>query len=440
MAVSSPILSQPITRLLRRLRQGEITVTSVAREIVSRAVGQAWTNAYLGLDEAALFRDAERLDKQRRSGAALPPLFGLPVSVKDIFDLRGQPTSAGSRFLPLNGRRARQDAGWVARWRKAGALLAGKTHLNEFAYGITGENPWWGPCLQPERPDCLTGGSSSGAAATVQGASVCVGLGTDTGGSIRVPATLSGLTGFRASHGSTPLSGMIPLAPSFDTCGWLQRHLEDFPLLFSSLISAIPAAPRAPWRIGFWQGSWLDVCDPRIKTTYRRLARLFQKRGASIEWHRSDGLENAVDLFAPMQAYEASRVHRKFLDRHRLQYDPAVRARLEWGATLTAANYVRLKKERTGFRQRINLVWKSCDLMVAPACPFLQLSAGEDHASRRAALLRFTTPFSLCGNPVLTFPWGGRDRRPGWQVIAPHQQDHRLAQFALTLPDWLQEA
>jgi aspartyl-tRNA(Asn)/glutamyl-tRNA(Gln) amidotransferase subunit A len=433
MAVPSSILSQPITQLLRSLREGALTVTDLAHEVIDQAIRQAWTHTYLHLDEAALFQEAARLDKTRGSGAALPPLFGLPVSVKDIFDLRSQPTSAGSRFLPLRGRLALKDANWVAKWRKAGALLTGKTHLNEFAYGITGENPWWGPCLQPDQPQCLTGGSSSGAAASVQGGSACVGLGTDTGGSIRVPAAFSGLVGYRASHGSISPTGLFPLAPSFDTCGWVQRYLEDFPFLFSTLVSALPKKPTGAWRMGFWEGAWLEVCDPPIMAAYRDLARLLQKNGNSIHWLPSDGMGEASDIFPPMQAYEASRVHRQLLQRHRPEYDPAVRTRLEWGTTIPPSEYSRLKRKRIAFRQKIDLLWNSCDLLIAPACPRLRLSAQEDQTPHRTALLRLTTPFSLCKFPVLTFPWGRGDQKPGWQVIAPHGRDGRLALFASML-------
>jgi Asp-tRNA(Asn)/Glu-tRNA(Gln) amidotransferase A subunit family amidase len=271
----------------------------------------------------------------------------------------------------------------------------------------------------------------------VQGATAAVGLGTDTGGSIRVPAALCGLVGFRASLGSVDLSGMIPLAPRFDTCGWLQRNLEDFPLVFAGLNTT--RAPRAPavWRIGFWEGPWLDVGEAKVLATYRDLARLLARRGARVQWHRSDGLKEAGDLFAPMQAYEAARHHRRMLERHRLEYDPAVRARLDWGASIKASDYHSLRQKSALFCRRLNLAWRTCDLMIAPACPFLALNAREDQAARRGAILQLTTPFSLGGLPALTFPWGGNAPSPGWQIIAPHGEDGRLVSFAATLARWL---
>ena len=162
--------------------------------------------------------------------------YGLPVSLKDCFDLAGFPTTCGSRFYAEHNGIASQDS-WVAeRLRSQGAVITGKTHLHQLAYGITGENSEYGDCSQPRNPAWLTGGSSSGAAASVQEGSAVAAIGTDTGGSIRCPAALCGLAGYRSSVGLGDWRGAAHLAPSFDTLGWLFRDLRDAPLLANALL------------------------------------------------------------------------------------------------------------------------------------------------------------------------------------------------------------
>ena len=170
-------------------------------------------------------------------GDGRPALWGLPISVKDCFDLAGSPTTCGVHFYrDLNGN-ATRDSWLVEQLRAAGAVIIGKTHLHPLAYGITGENPEFGDCVQPRDAGALTGGSSSGAAASVQEGSAVAAIGTDTGGSVRAPAALCGLAGYRATLGRGDWRGGAHLAESFDTMGWLFRDLEDAPLL---------AAPFAP--------------------------------------------------------------------------------------------------------------------------------------------------------------------------------------------------
>ena len=182
-------------------------------------------------------RSHARVQAAAPSATAAPALWGLPISVKDCFDLAGSPTSCGIHFYrDLNGNAAR-DSWLVEQLRAAGAVIVGKTHLHPLAYGITGENPEYGDCAQPRDPGALTGGSSSGAAASVQEGSAVAAIGTDTGGSVRAPAALCGLAGYRATLGRGDWRGGAHLAESFDTMGWLFRDLEDAPFL---------AAPFAP--------------------------------------------------------------------------------------------------------------------------------------------------------------------------------------------------
>jgi Asp-tRNA(Asn)/Glu-tRNA(Gln) amidotransferase A subunit family amidase len=223
---------------LAELRAKLLTATVAPQESASAALHHADTNAshnvYLALDREWTLREASRAEQAFRA-AEKPPLFGLPVSLKDCFDLQAFKTTAGTKFYAGKNRNAATDSAVAARLREQGTVITGKTHLHPLAYGITGENRDFGDCLQPRDASLLTGGSTSGGAASVQEGSAVAAIGTDTGGSIRVPAALCGLAGYRASIGLAwerkLWGGGVHLSQSFDTLGWLFRDLRDGPLL-----------------------------------------------------------------------------------------------------------------------------------------------------------------------------------------------------------------
>ena len=279
-------------------------------------------------------------------------LGGLPTSVKDCFDVAGVPTTAGSSFYAgTRPRPGMQDAAYVTTTRATGAVLMGKTHLNEFAYGITGENLHFGDCEIPTRPGCLTSGSSSGAAASVVEGSAVIGLGTDTGGSLRAPAAFCGLVSFRASLERGTWRGCFPLAPSFDTMGWLGRHLADVPAIGRALLGVeAEATDPKRTRIGVATGEWLEVCDPEIVTAHREYAgKLRESRFPGRGIPTPSLWLDATLIFIPLQAHEAHAIHREFLTQFADQYEPGVRSRLEFGGTVSEENYRALKARQLEF-------------------------------------------------------------------------------------------
>src|SRR5271156_6443216 len=245
----------PIRELRNRILRDELDPRAIAEDALAHANSNASRNVYLSLDRDWTLAEAAALPERFPATGPQPLLYGLPISLKDCFDLAGFPTTCGSRFYAGHNGLATTDS-WVAeKLRGQGAILTGKTHLQQLAYGITGENADYGDCVQPRDAALLTGGSSSGAAASVQEGSAIAAIGTDTGGSVRVPAALCGLAGFRASvgvsRGEERWSGAFHLAPSFDTLGLLFRDLRDGPSLANAIYD-IPAAPTpTQLRIGY---------------------------------------------------------------------------------------------------------------------------------------------------------------------------------------------
>jgi aspartyl-tRNA(Asn)/glutamyl-tRNA(Gln) amidotransferase subunit A len=412
------------------LRDGRVRASQLASEALARSNGNAGRNTYLWQDAAWTTAEAARAEAIPRGaggvfGDGRDPLWGLPISVKDCFDLAGAPTSCGVQFYrDLNGEAAR-DSWLVERLRAAGAVITGKTHLHPLAYGITGENPEFGDCLQPEDSSALTGGSSSGAAASVQEGSAVLAIGTDTGGSIRAPAALCGLVGYRASHGRGDWRGGAHLAESFDTMGCLFRDLEDAPLV-AGLFAAAPSAETHGFKhMAVVDDSFFHDCEAEIVDSLHDTVREFEALGLQASKIDASWWADSFEIFAAIQAWEAARIHAGHFDR----FQDAIRERLEWGARITDRELAGLRRRHEGFRGRVDELLAAHDLIVLPATPVRRLAVGEDQSQARARILRYTTPFSLAGVPVVTVPCAAG----GMQVAAARGSDEALLELAAAL-------
>jgi Asp-tRNA(Asn)/Glu-tRNA(Gln) amidotransferase A subunit family amidase len=346
-------------------------------------------------------------------------------SVKDCFDLAGAPTTCGTAFYRDRNGIAQHDSWIVERLRSLGAVITGKTHLHALAYGITGENPEFGDCLQPGNPGALTGGSSSGACASVMEGSAVAAIGTDTGGSVRVPAALCGLAGYRASLGRGNWRGGAHLSQSFDTLGWLFADLEEAPLLASFYSEREPAHISAYVRFATVSDEFLHDCEPEVLDAYRRTIRELEEfglRGTQID---ADWWDEAQDIFAPIQAWEAAALHRGNFD----HFEDAIRARLQWGAGIPPQEIEELRARHEGFRGRMDELFEEHELILLPAAPVATLEGGADHSQTRKRLLRYTAPFSVAGAPAATIPC----KPGGVQIGAARERDESLLQLVALL-------
>jgi len=419
-----------IRDLRTALASGAESPSTIAERAIARSNRNQGRNTYLWQDSAWTHSEAARAEAMPRGvgglfGDGRSPLWGVPVSVKDCFDLTGAPTSCGVHFYrDLNGIAAR-DSWLVKRLRGAGAVITGKTHLHPLAYGITGENPDFGDCLQPRDAAALTGGSSSGAAASVQEGSAALAIGTDTGGSIRAPAALCGLAGSRASIGRGDWLGGAHLAESFDTMGCLFRDLEDATLLASLFTAAKPAQPAPFTRFAFVDDAFLADCDPKIAACLRATVRELESLGLRASRIDTTWWTDSYDIFAPIQAFEAARIHAENFD----HIEPSIRQRLEWGASIGAAEIATLRQRHQAFRARMDALLAEHELLLLPAAPIARLDAGADHTYARPRILRYTTPLSLSGMPVVTIPCDAG----GMQLAAARDSDEALLQLAAQL-------
>ena len=419
-----------IRELRKALAAESIRPVDLAERALARANGNQSRNTYLWQNLAWTLAEAARVGAVPRGeggpfGDGRGALWWLPISVKDCFDLAGASTSCGVRSYRELAGVAAHDSWLVARLRAAGAVIIGKTHLHPLAYGITGENPDFGDCLQPGNESALTGGSSSGAAASVLEGSAVAALGTDTGGSIRAPAALCGLAGYRSSLGRGNWQRGAHLAQSFDTMGWIFRDLEDAPLLTEFFAPAGAAATQTFTRFAVPDESFFHDCEAEILTSLHATISELEALGLRAVKIDAKWWDEAFAIYAPIQAWEAARIHAGRFGR----YEAGLRERLEWGARITSAEISSLRKRHAKFTARMDSLFAAHGLLLMPAIPVARLAAGADHSKTRVRLLRYTTPFSMAGVPVVTLPCAAG----GMQLAATRGSDESLMEFAAQL-------
>jgi len=421
------VISWTLRSLRRALADGVAQPATLAETALAHSNKNAGRNTYIWQDAAWTRAEAARIEAMPRGvggpfGDGRSALWGLPISVKDCFDLAGPPTTCGVHFYRDRNGIASRDSWLVEQLRAAGAVIIGKTHLHPLAYGITGENPEYGDCVQPRDPGALTGGSSSGAVASVQEGSAVAAIGTDTGGSVRAPAALAGLAGYRATLGRGDWRGGAHLAESFDTMGWLFRDLQDAPYLAAPFAPAQSAQPSQFTRFAFVPDSFLHDCEPAIVANFHGVIRTLQALGLEARTIDVDWWADAVDIFAPIQASEAAKLHAGNFD----QFEPAIRDRLKWGASIPPDELNALRQRHAEFRARMDALFAAHGLVLLPSTAVARLAAGADHSQTRSRFLRYTAPFSLAGVPTVAIPCA----EGGMQLAAARGQDEALLALA----------
>ncbi len=379
-------------------------------------------NAYLTVTGQAALAEARRAEREIARGKWRGPLHGIPIALKDNIYTRGVRTTAGSKvladFVP------EQDALVVMRLRAAGAILLGKTHLHEFAYGVTSNNVHFGPAHNPYDLDRIPGGSSGGSAIAVAAGLCAAAVGTDTGGSIRIPAALCGVVGFKPAFGAVPMDGIVPLCASLDHAGPLARTVGDAALLYRAMHGGPrtrAAAPRSVrgLRLGWPEGYFFDRIEPEVMGAVDAARRVWEKKGVRVVNVKLGQMEAANRASTPIALAEAYQYHREagYFPARAADYSDDVRARLEKGASVTAADYL---DARTVVR-RATQEFRECaiqiDALLAPTVPIAAPRIGEERVTiagaeeeTRGALLRLCRPANLWGAPAISIPCGATEQ------------------------------
>lgn len=349
-------------------------------------------------------------------------LRGIPIAVKDLFDTAGIRTTAGSKFFAENI--PPEDAFVVEKLKQAGALIIGKTNTHEIALGVTGSNPHYGTARNPWDSTRIPGGSSSGSAIAVATGMALGALGTDTGGSIRIPASLCGIVGFKPTFGRVSLRGVFPLSWNLDHVGPLTKCVKDA----SSMLQVISVYdPRDPAstkmlagdylghlvdavtgrKIALGIGEFIETAELDVLEAIRKAAKVFESLGCKVQEVNMDWLQEAALANKLMTQSDGAAVHRDRLKEHPEMFGEDIRRRLEDGAKTTSTEYILARRTQTEVKKRFEHFFESYDFLIIPTTPIAAPTIeGHDAVEQAGRLTRFTAPFNLAGLPALSLPCG----------------------------------
>jgi aspartyl-tRNA(Asn)/glutamyl-tRNA(Gln) amidotransferase subunit A len=405
---------QTIADLSRALRARETTAEQVTSDCLQRiADAGPRINAFITVLASEALAQARQADLDIGHGYDRGPLHGVPISLKDLFDLEGTPTTAASKVRA--GHVASRDAAAVARLRDSGAIFVGKTNLHEFALGPTSEDSAYGPALHPFDPSRLAGGSSGGSAASVAAGMAFASLGTDTGGSIRIPAAACGLVGLKPALGEIPTGGVVPLSTTLDHVGPLCRSVEDAALLYDVLRGSAPAPPvpceLRELRFGIPHEYFLTLLDAEVASAFDRLCIRLRDAGAVLEEVAIPHAGDISAVYTHIALAEAAALHARTLDGQPGDYTPNVRARLEIGRYILAEDYVRALRGRDVLTREVDAALADRDSLLLPTIPIpaprlgvATIALGGVEEPVRNLMLRLTQLFNLTGHAALTLP------------------------------------
>ncbi len=380
-AAVSGLNAEPLAATLGRLASGETTAARLVEQSLNAIDDPAGEGArtFIRRFDAQARATAAAWDGMRAAGTALPPLAGIPFSIKDLTDVAGSTTTAGSRAL-RDAPPATADAAYLARLRAAGAVILGTTNMTEFAMGGLGLNPHYGTPRNPfdRAVGRIPGGSSSGAAISITDGMAAVAIGTDTAGSIRMPAALCGITGFKPTARRVPLGGTIPLAESLDSIGPLARSvaccaLVDGVLSGDELPSVPAAAAIAGLRFAVPTTLVLDALDAGVAAAFANALSVLSRAGARIVEipFAQLGELPAINAYGGFAVAEGYAWHRKLLAAKAADYDPIIGARFAGGAGVSAADYIDLRHARADFIARADAVTAQFDAVLMPTVPIV---------------------------------------------------------------------
>ncbi|MEX2419910.1 MAG: amidase [Acidimicrobiia bacterium] len=442
-----------IESIARAVRARERSARDTVTEALAAAAATKALNAFTSIDAEAALARAATIDATVAAGGDPGPLAGVPVALKDIIDHAGRTTTCGSSFYREVPKRS---APVVDRLEAAGAVVIGRTGLHEFAYGFSSENDWWGPVRNPWDLNTSPGGSSGGSAAAVAAGVVPLGIGTDTGGSVRVPAAMCGIVGLKVTHGRVPLTGVFPLAPSLDTVGPLTRSVGDAAIAYAVMAgyhSEDPWSANQPVEIsdhpadlrGLRVGIPLPWTERPLETG---IAAAYAATLAGLESAGAEISEIRDPIFDPEQLpratyAEIATVHREWFTEDPERYGLETRDRLGREMLHSAEDIARGREWQATLRQAAERAFSHVQVLVTPTTAARSkiignatVDGGAEPEQYRTALSWFSTFANQMGTPALALPIAGDGSPPpSIQLIAPWWQEAKLLAVGWAMTD-----
>ena len=401
----------------RRLRAGEVTSEQVTEDCLRRiGVDNPRLNAFITVTADEARQQARELDQELAAGHDRGPLHGVPLSIKDLLDVRGTPTTAASHVR--DGHIAGGDAAAITSLRDAGAVFIGKTNLHEFAFGTTNEESAYGPARNPHDPARSPGGSSGGSAAGVAAGMALASIGTDTGGSIRIPSAACGIVGLKPAHGEVSTEGVVPLSARLDHVGPLAQTVSDAWLIYRALLgdhrAQVPAAASMKGlRFAVLRPYFCDLLDDEVRARFEEALARFRAAGAQVDEIAIQHASALAPVYLHIVLADAAAYHAATLERMPERYTPPVRLRLEMGRHVLGEDYVRALAGQEVLRREVDAALADHDALVLPTLPIpapligqASVQFGNVSEPVRNVMLRLTQLFNVTGHPAIALPAG----------------------------------
>ena len=433
-----------VAELIEQRKISPVEITEAYLERIEQVDGKL--NSFITLTAESALEDARRAEQEILGGQYRGSLHGIPIALKDLYETQGVRTTAGSRFF--SDYIPERDGAVVQRLKAAGSVMLGKLNMHEIALGITNDNPHYGPCRNPWDLERSPGGSSGGSGAALA-ARLCLGsMGTDTGGSIRIPSALCGVVGLKPTFGRVSLQGVIPLSWNLDHAGPMARSVRDVAILLQLVTGYDPKDPGSVdvpvedylgglgdgvkgWRIALASDEFFVRGETEVLDAVQVAAGIFSDLDARVEAidvpeGYQAGLANGL-----MTTSDAAAFYQERLQTRPQDFGTDILQRLQMGAAFTSTEYILARRTQTQLRRRFELFFDEFDLLITPTTP---ISAppitGPDAVEQAKILTRFTAPFNLTGLPALSLPCGfTRTGLPiGLQIVGPFWGEERILQ------------
>ena len=448
-----PIRDWSLCEVQKRLGEGTLTSVSLTEACLAQAEEAAPWNPMIRVMRDEALAAAHRADRASERGDSLGRLHGVPFTVKDLIWSAGIETTSGSEidrhFVPS------KDADVLARLKSAGGVLLGKTNMHEFAYGVTNENPHYGDVHNPWDPTRVSGGSSGGSAVALAAGAGFGSVGTDTGGSIRVPASLCGVVGLKPTYGLVSCEGVTPLSWSLDHVGPMARSVEDLAVFFEVMagvggasLATKPETADSPWRIGVFREPFFDGLDPEVSDSVESLLRALPGRLPARLGDVSLP-ETVIAIQADVRntiAYaEAASYHAQHLIETPERFAPSTLELLRLGELVPATDYIAALRRRREVVDAYGELFESIDVLITPMTPAPAPELGAETLDTgenvRGGLLRLGGPFNLNGLPALSVPCGftSNGLPIGVQVVAGAFRESQLLRFGRVIEELREE-
>jgi aspartyl-tRNA(Asn)/glutamyl-tRNA(Gln) amidotransferase subunit A len=446
-----------IVKTARLINKKELSPVELVKKTLHQiSIKNPEVNAFITVCENEALEEAKTLEQELLDGKIRGPLHGIPIAAKDLIFTKNIRTTMGSKlyenFVPD------RDAAVIERLKGAGAIIIGKTNTHEFAYGPIGDRSYFGPCRNPHQLEKISGGSSSGSAAAVAAKMIGAAIGTDTGGSIRIPSSACGAVGMKPTFGLVSKRGVFDLAYSLDHVGPITTNISDNALLLNTIVGYDEGDPYSlksnmmdyshligqniRGKVIGIPSYYFENIDEEVVAAIKNCLNVFERLGAVLKKVDISCLGKISHAQVVTIQAEAAAVHKDTIQHHRGEVDDEVFERLVQSQNVKGYEYVLAQVERKGLINEFNQVFSEVDILVTPTLPILPTDIGQREVvvngqveAVRHALLRLTSPTDYTGNPSLSLPCGfSKSGLPiGVQLIAKHGNEDKLYQFGYAL-------